>query len=122
LVVAPLQNSRCRAAGVTAGPQRTDQAANSRRTGPARTREQAASIVRQEAAAGRLDGDVVEAVAAAASGTPSAASTRRATLTERELEVARLLAAGHSNKQIARRLEISENTARHHLESLYSTL
>jgi HD-GYP domain-containing protein (c-di-GMP phosphodiesterase class II) len=88
----------------------------------ARTKEQAASIIRQEAAAGRLDGDVVEAVVAAAAGTPVRRVHASGTLTERELEVVRLVAAGHSNKQIARRLQISENTARHHLESLYSKL
>jgi HD-GYP domain-containing protein (c-di-GMP phosphodiesterase class II) len=88
----------------------------------ARTREQAASIVRQEAAAGRLDGEVVEAVVAAAAGTPLRRVHASSTLTERELEVVRLLAAGHSNKQIAGRLQISENTARHHLESLYAKL
>jgi DNA-binding CsgD family transcriptional regulator len=34
----------------------------------------------------------------------------------------RVLAAGQANKEIARRLEISENTARHHLESVYAKL
>jgi HD-GYP domain-containing protein (c-di-GMP phosphodiesterase class II) len=88
----------------------------------ARTREQAASIVRQEAAAGRLDSEVVEALLAAAAGTSLRRVHASSTLTERELEVVRLLAAGHSNKEIAGRLQISENTARHHLESLYSKL
>jgi DNA-binding NarL/FixJ family response regulator len=34
----------------------------------------------------------------------------------------RLVASGSANREIAGRLEISENTARHHLESVYARL
>ncbi len=43
-------------------------------------------------------------------------------LTERELEVLRLLAAGLSNKAIARRLEFSEHTAKFHVASILGKL
>jgi DNA-binding CsgD family transcriptional regulator len=43
-------------------------------------------------------------------------------LTRREMEVAELLAAGHSNAAVARRLVISEHTARHHTESVLAKL
>ena len=49
---------------------------------------------------------------------------RRATpeLTPRQWELLRLVAAGHTNAQIARRLGISEGTVRIHLENIYARL
>ena len=55
-------------------------------------------------------------VAAAQGG---AASPRAASLSRRELEVLRLLAAGESNSQIARRLGLSTHTIERHLANLY---
>jgi DNA-binding CsgD family transcriptional regulator len=43
-------------------------------------------------------------------------------LTPRQWELLRLLAAGHTNTQIARRLGISEGTVRTHLENIYEKL
>jgi DNA-binding CsgD family transcriptional regulator len=43
-------------------------------------------------------------------------------LTARHRDLLRLLAAGHTNAQIARRLGISEGTVRTHLENLYGRL
>ena len=43
-------------------------------------------------------------------------------LTPRQKELLRLLAAGHTNTQIARRLGISEGTVRSHLEHIYERL
>jgi len=43
-------------------------------------------------------------------------------LTPRQTDLLRLLAAGHTNTQIARRLGISEGTVRTHLENLYTRL
>jgi DNA-binding CsgD family transcriptional regulator len=43
-------------------------------------------------------------------------------LTPRQWELLRLLAAGHTNTQIARRLGISEGTVRSHLEHIYERL
>ena len=42
--------------------------------------------------------------------------------TPRQNELLRLLAAGHTNSQIARRLGISEGTVRTHLENIYDKL
>ena len=47
---------------------------------------------------------------------------RNATLTQRELEVLRLLAEGASNKTIARRLGISAHTAKFHVGRLLDKL
>jgi DNA-binding CsgD family transcriptional regulator len=43
-------------------------------------------------------------------------------LTARQNELVRLLAAGLTNRQIARHLQIAEGTVRKHLENIYSTL
>jgi DNA-binding NarL/FixJ family response regulator len=43
-------------------------------------------------------------------------------LTPRQNELLRLLAVGHTNTQIARRLGISESTVRAHLENIYQRL
>jgi HD-GYP domain-containing protein (c-di-GMP phosphodiesterase class II)/DNA-binding CsgD family transcriptional regulator len=43
-------------------------------------------------------------------------------LTEREVEVLRLLATGASNRQIAQALVITEKTAAHHLEHIYNKI
>ena len=43
-------------------------------------------------------------------------------LTPRQNDLLRLLAAGHTNTQIARRLGISEGTVRTHLENIYRKL
>jgi DNA-binding NarL/FixJ family response regulator len=43
-------------------------------------------------------------------------------LTPRQNDLLRLLAAGHTNTQIARRLGISEGTVRTHLENIYEKL
>jgi len=43
-------------------------------------------------------------------------------LTPRQDDLVHLLAAGHTNTQIARRLGISEGTVRTHLENIYDKL
>ncbi len=43
-------------------------------------------------------------------------------LTGREVEVLRLLARGHPNKQIARRLAVSPKTVSNHVEHIYAKL
>lgn len=50
------------------------------------------------------------------------ANQRSERLTEREQEVAHLLAAGKSTKQVAAALAISPHTARHHTERVYAKL
>jgi DNA-binding NarL/FixJ family response regulator len=78
---------------------------------------------------------IVEAIRAAARGeswlSPKVAAKvmKRAiseeeevTLTERELEVLRLMAKGWSNKEIARELNITERTVKYHVGNIYSKL
>ena len=43
-------------------------------------------------------------------------------LTDREVEVLRLIAAGHSNRAIAQALFISPNTVLHHVSSIFAKL
>lgn len=43
-------------------------------------------------------------------------------ISERELEVLKLLAAGQSNKEIARQLELSPNTVKSHIANLFQKL
>jgi DNA-binding NarL/FixJ family response regulator len=43
-------------------------------------------------------------------------------LTARELEVLRLVAAGKTNREIARTLVVSDHTARRHLQNIFAKL
>jgi predicted ATPase/DNA-binding CsgD family transcriptional regulator len=52
----------------------------------------------------------------------SAASPRSDSLSTRQLEVARLVARGHSNRQIAEALTITERTAENHVEHIMQKL
>lgn len=62
-------------------------------------------------------------LAAAGPGSgPPAGDGGRGPLTGKELEVLRLLAQGHSNKQIARALFVSDATVKTHLQHIYSKL
>jgi DNA-binding NarL/FixJ family response regulator len=82
----------------------------------------AATIVRDEVRAGRLDGDAVDAVLRAAGPRGRSRRATVAGLTPREVEVLRLLARGMSNKQIANELSISRKTAGNHVEHIYAKL
>jgi len=55
-------------------------------------------------------------------GRPSATTEQVETLTARELEVLRLTARGLSNKEIGRRVGISDRTVQGHLASIYGKL
>ena len=57
---------------------------------------------------------------AAFDGNPAAVTSLG--ISPRELTVLRELAAGHSNKEIARRLEVSPNTVKTHIARLYEKL
>jgi HD-GYP domain-containing protein (c-di-GMP phosphodiesterase class II) len=80
----------------------------------------AAKLITDAARAGRLDREAAGAVA-------EAAGERRrpkrvewpAGLTDRQVEVLRLLARGCSNREIARRLVVSTRTAEHHVQDIY---
>jgi DNA-binding NarL/FixJ family response regulator len=43
-------------------------------------------------------------------------------LTEREVEILRLLAVGCSRRDVAKELVLSEHTVRHHLERMYDKI
>jgi HD-GYP domain-containing protein (c-di-GMP phosphodiesterase class II) len=83
--------------------------------------EQAAQELGRDATAGRLDADAVTAVVEAA-GQRAPRLERPAGLTEREVEVVRLLARGHQTKQVARALGISVKTADRHIQNAYRKL
>lgn len=77
----------------------------------------------RDADAGRLDPDAVASVIAAAGLEPV---RRRAAqpsgLSDREIEVLRLVAAGLTNRQIADRLVVSPRTAEHHVQHIYTKI
>jgi HD-GYP domain-containing protein (c-di-GMP phosphodiesterase class II)/DNA-binding CsgD family transcriptional regulator len=82
--------------------------------------DEATRILVGEVTAGRLDRDAVSAVldvAGAKSRPPLAAWPQG--LTDREVEVLRLLARGQSTKEIASALGISPRTAQHHIIHIY---
>jgi len=89
--------------------------------------DSAARELRAETKNGRLDEDAVEAVLASAFGSGQAgrARTRRtwpAGLSDREIEVLRLLCHGGTNQMIADQLVISRRTAEHHVQHLYAKI
>ncbi len=90
---------------------------------PALTPESAAEQLLREARAGRLDGEATNSVLAAA-GHPVRRTRRElvAGLSEREIEVLRLIARGHSKKQIASQLIIAEKTVDNHIQHIYNKI
>jgi len=90
---------------------------------PACTPEAAADEVCREMKAGRLDHEAVNAVLNAAGHRVQ--TVRRAWpngLSEREVEVLRLLTRGLSNRQMAPLLSISEKTVSHHIQHIYDKI
>jgi HD-GYP domain-containing protein (c-di-GMP phosphodiesterase class II) len=83
---------------------------------------EASSYLRREVKDGRLDGDAVEAVLRAAGHPARRRRAFPAGLTAREVEVLRLAARGHSNREIAARLSITTKTAAHHVEHIYTKI
>jgi HD-GYP domain-containing protein (c-di-GMP phosphodiesterase class II) len=83
----------------------------------------AAAKLRGAVKEGKLCPDAVEAVLTYA-GQPARRATaeRLAGLTPREIEVLRLIAAGHTAKEAARQLEIAPKTADNHIQNLYSKI
>jgi HD-GYP domain-containing protein (c-di-GMP phosphodiesterase class II) len=85
------------------------------------TPAQAASQLRADVDAGRFGRAEVDAVLSA-TGQPRQAVvvTNPAGLTDREMEVLRLIARGRVNKQVAVALGISAKTVGHHVEHIYA--
>jgi HD-GYP domain-containing protein (c-di-GMP phosphodiesterase class II) len=90
---------------------------------PALPAEAAADQLEADVRAGRLDGEAVAAVLSAA-GERTARARREwpAGLTEREVEVLRLIARGASNKAAAEQLGLSPKTVGHHVQHVYSKI
>jgi HD-GYP domain-containing protein (c-di-GMP phosphodiesterase class II) len=82
--------------------------------------EQIEQELRADARRGRLDPDAVTAVLAAAGhDAPEVRREPPAGLTDRQVEVLRLVAEGCSNRRIAERLGISRRTAEFHVQQIY---
>jgi HD-GYP domain-containing protein (c-di-GMP phosphodiesterase class II) len=79
-----------------------------------------ATRLRSEAAAGRLDADIVDAVLIAAGHAVRRRHSSPAGLSPREIEVLRLIARGLSSNEIAKRLTLSAKTVRNHTEHIYA--
>ncbi len=85
--------------------------------------DEAAAELRREVRSGRLDGPSAEAVLAEAGHRVSAARRDRpAGLSQREIEVLRLLARGLSNREMAEQLTISQDTVKHHVQHVYDKI
>jgi HD-GYP domain-containing protein (c-di-GMP phosphodiesterase class II) len=90
---------------------------------PALTPDAAAEQVNSESAQGRLDAEAVRAVLEAAGHPQTRAQlTWPAGLSDREVQVLRLVSRGHSNREIARLLWISPKTAGHHVQHIYAKI
>jgi len=64
----------------------------------------------------------LEALSHATRTEPAGATDHRPSLTDRELEVLQLLAAGETNKEIARQLSLSPGTVRVHVSNILAKL
>jgi HD-GYP domain-containing protein (c-di-GMP phosphodiesterase class II) len=65
-------------------------------------------------------GEVDAVLAAAGQMTRAPKVARPANLTEREVDVLRLIARGHANKEVAAKLGITPKTVGHHVEHIYT--
>jgi HD-GYP domain-containing protein (c-di-GMP phosphodiesterase class II) len=90
---------------------------------PALTPAQAVAVLHEDARAGRLDPVAVDAVLIAA-GQHRARVSREwpAGLTDREVEVLRLLVRGRTNAEVAQLLVLSPKTIGRHVENIYAKI
>ena len=88
----------------------------------ARSRDEAAAELRAMSADGRLGGEAVERVLAAAGHRRTARPPLPAGLSSREAEVLRLIALGLTTRQVAEQLVISTKTADHHIQHIYGKI
>lgn len=87
---------------------------------PALSSDSAAQELRAEVRAGRLDGDAVHAVLAESGHVvPRVRRERAAGLSAREVEVLRLLARGHPNREIGSMLHVAPDTVKSHIQHIY---
>jgi putative nucleotidyltransferase with HDIG domain len=88
---------------------------------PALTLEEAARAIESSAAAGLFDPECARAVIVAADERPSPTRWPEG-LSDREVEVLRLVARGMSNREVAAELVISRRTAEHHVQHIYAKI
>jgi HD-GYP domain-containing protein (c-di-GMP phosphodiesterase class II) len=89
---------------------------------PALSRDVAATELRRMSADGRLDGEAVERVLAAAGHRRAARPPLPAGLSTREADVLRLISLGLTTRQVADQLHISAKTADHHIQHVYTKI
>jgi HD-GYP domain-containing protein (c-di-GMP phosphodiesterase class II) len=82
----------------------------------------AATLLREEVREGRIDGQAAEAVLAATGHQPQRQSSAPAELTDREVEVLRLIAHGRTSAETARELGIQTKTVGSHIEHIYAKI
>ncbi|MGH9264841.1 MAG: HD domain-containing phosphohydrolase, partial [Acidimicrobiales bacterium] len=89
---------------------------------PAMAAADAARELRGEVRAGRLDGDAVDRVLDAAGHRVARRRDGPGGLTEREVEVLRLVARGLTTKEIAGKLVVAPKTVGNHIEHIYTKI
>ncbi len=89
---------------------------------PVHTEAEAAKVLNGEVKAGLLDARAVDAVLSGQGQKPHARRSSAITLSDREMEVLRLVARQQSNKAIARSLGISPKTVERHVTHVYDKL
>lgn len=90
---------------------------------PALSPEAAAEELRRDVKAGRFDSDILNAILRAAGHRTSPSSQAVvAGLSEREVEVLRLLARGQTMKQVAAHLTIAYKTVDRHIQNIYTKI
>jgi HD-GYP domain-containing protein (c-di-GMP phosphodiesterase class II) len=89
---------------------------------PAQPVDKAAETLLGEVRAGRLDHEAVNSVLTALGHRSSIRKHFSGGLSERELEVLRLIARGHSIKEIAQMLTIAPKTADSHIQHIYNKI
>ncbi|HWW53448.1 MAG TPA: HD domain-containing phosphohydrolase [Acidimicrobiales bacterium] len=111
-----------RAQRVLAAADRYEAMTSDRPHRPALTAAAAAAELRALSAVGVLDGEAVERVLAAAGHQRVARPALPAGLSDREVDVLRLVALGCTTRQVAERLVISPKTADHHIQHIYTKI
>ena len=90
---------------------------------PAMSPDEAAKDVAEGARSGLFDPDCTRAIVdAAGRRPPTLRGAWPAGLSDREVEVLRLVAAGLSNREIGKRLFVSPRTAEHHVQHIYAKI
>lgn len=87
---------------------------------PARSLDDARSIMEEDVVAGRLDRTAVGLVLEACGDSRPVTKTNPRGLTDREVEVLQLIARGRTNREVGDQLYISPKTVGRHVENIYT--